>query len=168
MIIDLKFFVAWHFIVDANTKSLILLDCRQVARHPRGMLLRFLFPSWKFFEDFQEYPKLQYRHRLEDGDWSPWLEMPPAEPRKLRHLFLNPQGNLRTACRSLLEKLLSAIPNLSKDEDIEKKDSFLLVKNWVQFLLQNKKFDEYQFQVLIHNIAQKRDQLVIISRICEA
>lgn len=132
------------------------------------MLLRFLFPSWKFFEDFLEFPKLQVRHRMEDGDWSPWLEPVPAPSRKWHHLFLNPEGNLRMACRSLVEKLLGELENLKHDQNIEKNDAFLLVKSSARALLKDQKFQEYQFQIVIHDIATQKDQLVIISRIYEA
>lgn len=71
------------------------------------------------------------------------------------------------ACRSLVEKLLGELENLKHDQNIEKNDAFLLVKNSARVLLKDQKFQEYQFQIVIHDIATKIDQLVIISRIYE-
>lgn len=132
-----------------------------------SVLLRFLFPAWRFFEDFSEYPVLQYRHRLEDSEWSEWKQPSYINRRQIHHLFLNPQDNLQMAFNSLLEKLLANIEATKRDGDIEKTDSFARIKRWVILLLENQKYDAFQFQVLIRSVPENEDHLVLSSRVYE-
>ena len=74
-------------------------------------LLKLLFPSWRFFEDFSAYPKLYYRYR-EGTEFGPWLESLPAKPRSWFSIFLNGDENFRLFANSAIERLLSGQQDL--------------------------------------------------------
>lgn len=67
-------------------------------------LLRALFPSWRFFEDLDLVPVLQFRLDGESGPWRPCLA---SQKRSWSSLLVNARGNLRMACNSLVEQLVS-------------------------------------------------------------
>jgi hypothetical protein len=66
------------------------------------MWLRFIFPSWRFFSDFKNYPVILCQRP--DGAWIPWR---PTVRRSIFSLFHNPQENIDLAVQSLIERLLA-------------------------------------------------------------
>lgn len=77
---------------------------RQPLRSKAWLLLRSLFPSWRFFEDVEPGPELSLRVVSSDGHYGPWL--PVIEPGVgFGALVFNAEGNLRLAYQSLVEQL---------------------------------------------------------------
>ena len=76
-------------------------------------LFRALFPSWRFFDDVGHVPQLLCRLGPTPDQLGPWRICVPNRTNRTElkgfvgSLFLNPQGNLRMACNSLVEQLMS-------------------------------------------------------------
>lgn len=108
-------------------------------------LLRALLPSWKFFDDAGDYPKLFY---LEEAgiEWKPVLETPP---RKWRHLLCNPQGAYLLACGSLLQQLVTDLEesHSGRTQSLEDSVSYQLVQRLVEQTLSKKGISHYQFKI---------------------
>jgi hypothetical protein len=74
------------------------------------LILKALLPSWNFFDEVGESYELQHRVRLGAGRWGVWTPtLIQADPRWVGALFLNPQGNLRLAQRSIGDRLVRAL-----------------------------------------------------------
>src|ERR1700753_1303186 len=88
---------------------LVVLTLRQ-AREPltgtTWLLLRSLFPSWRFFEDIDPVPELEFRVTEGEG-FGPWQRA--LTPVARRGLFYNPRGNLGLLYRSLVEELAAEL-----------------------------------------------------------
>lgn len=106
-------------------------------------LLRALLPSWKFFDDAGDYPKLFYR-TPENPSWQPVLAVPA---RKWRHLFCNPEGSYLLACGSLLQQLVTDMEDETAGHRVESSVSYKLVKSLVEHTLKQKGIQRYQFKV---------------------
>jgi len=124
------------------------------SRHVPGraaVLLRALFPSWRFFEDIVEVPVL----RIRVDDESEWHDALPNLERRLESLFLNPTGNLHHALGTLLHQLSYDLESVSdKDpEAFEESVSYRLVENAVRVLLPS---NATQFQFKVTAIYQAR------------
>jgi hypothetical protein len=85
--------------------ALVLLGERKSARAPTWLLLRSLFPSWRFFEHIAPVPTLSYRVSREGADFGPWRDALPPIARTPTSLVLNARGNLHLAQQSLVERL---------------------------------------------------------------
>lgn len=105
----------------------------------RGMmLLRVLFPSWRFFEELTEIPYLELRWARGGeslGSWQPALRRPS---RRWSALLLNPEVNLALAEQSLLQQLESDISELQPgtEELFVASPSYRLCRALVLFQLQ--------------------------------
>ena len=77
-------------------------------------LLRVLIPSWRFFETAGWLPELSMRFEGE-WDWHPVLAPPP---RRWRHLFFNPEGNLHLALQTTVERLVIEINELPEGQSL--------------------------------------------------
>jgi hypothetical protein len=101
------------WIVPLLLGSLLLLTLRQ-SREPlegRGfLLLRSLFPSWRFFEEVAPGPELRFCV-IEGGEQGPW--QPALSPVLTRGVLLNAPGNLHLAQQSLVEQLWSDLDGVS-------------------------------------------------------
>jgi hypothetical protein len=86
---------------------LLLLTLTQARRPLQGKTwtyLRSLFPSWRFFDDVEPGPVLEFRIESEDALPTEWQAALATVQRA--GLFLNAEGNLRLAYQSLVEQLV--------------------------------------------------------------
>ncbi len=131
-------------------------------KHRAFLLFRVFLPSWRFFEDMGEVPKLYFRFGIEDGALGEWLAVEQPESRGLGSLFLNARGNLFLAGNSLVEQLLGDVAELSQAGEVRvsqlrKTVSYRLLGRWVVWQLRaradfetNKaKMTSYQFKISI-------------------
>lgn len=109
--------------------------------------LRLFLPSWKFFEDFRETPRLFFRVAAVPGRFGPWQEAcPPTETRPWTVLFLNPQGNLRLANLGAVDRLLDEAARRPFDTESESSVSLRLIENIVRERLPAAAV-EFQFKI---------------------
>jgi hypothetical protein len=110
---------------------------RHSARSPVWMLLRCLFPSWRFFEDIAEGPELGYRIAAGGKEYGPWQRALIPPPRSLGALFVNTRGNLNLCYRSLVERLCDDIDEArdATPEELEQMVSYRLVRRLVETLV---------------------------------
>lgn len=95
--------------------ALLLLLSLGLSRRPLAgrtwLLLRSLFPSWRFFEDVEPGPQLSFRALQlgrEPGPWQPALGAPPRPG-----FLLSAPGNLHLARQSLVEQLWSELDGVT-------------------------------------------------------
>lgn len=86
-------------------------------------LLRFLLPSWRFFDELGQLPVLSMREG--EGPWRPVL---PPMTRSVRRLVLNADGNFALACESLVQQLVA---DVVESDDVTALESYRLVSNLV-------------------------------------
>jgi hypothetical protein len=153
---------------------LSILDPRQVKNHKLHLLRAFL-PSWKFFEDIGSIPLLFFRVAPKDRDLSSWLPCWVKPKRKLRALFLNPEGNFTLACESLLQQLMSDLQEMDEKnlQKIEETPIYELIQNLVRFQIANQFSNtshlQYQFKVCVRHLDSltKETEDVLISPLYE-
>lgn len=90
---------------------------------------KVFLPSWKFFDEAGSQPELRWRI----GE-SPWQAALRPTPRRISQIFLNPQGNLRHALDSMVERLLQEAANADPKE-LPETVSYKLVVNCVRQLI---------------------------------
>jgi hypothetical protein len=95
------------------------------------MLLRCLFPAWRFFEEIAQAPELSYRVGVSEDVWGPWRPAIVAAARSHWSLLANAQGNLRLACQTLVEQFVSDLE--SAPNEPEKLVSYALVQALVEW-----------------------------------
>lgn len=78
---------------------------RTEVAHPGLQLVRVLVPSWRFFDDVQDVPRLHARYGRDEDALGPWLEVIDVPPRRLRALLFNPEGNATLLRHAMLERL---------------------------------------------------------------
>tara|TARA_Y100000590_G_scaffold470551_1_gene666258 strand:+ start:5301 stop:5717 length:417 start_codon:yes stop_codon:yes gene_type:complete len=105
--------------------------------------IRLLFPSWRFFESFEEVPVLFHRIK-KDGEWTPWTRTLPFPKRKGTILFFNPQGNTIALFHSLFQRLVAEINE--GHFAVEQSLSFQLIQNIVERYL-SEESKTYQFRI---------------------
>jgi hypothetical protein len=102
--------VTWAFLLLLGLVLLTtLLGSRRPLEGKAWLLLRSLFPAWRFFEEIEPGPELRFRFapvNEEPGEWQPAIEIPA---RGVEALFFNPNGNLALAQQSLVEQLASEL-----------------------------------------------------------
>ncbi|MCB0322713.1 MAG: hypothetical protein KDD69_04035 [Bdellovibrionales bacterium] len=145
------------FILVASYLALVLLAKRCAPGHIRGrtvLLLRALFPTWRFFDDLAEVPVLLVRFRKAEGEYSPWEPCLPPLRRSAWRVLLNPEGNYQLAAQNLLCQLNDDI-DLIAGEDVEalrESVSYALVENLTSFELKRRRLllpgDLFQFKVV--------------------
>ena len=103
------------------------------------MLFRALFPSWRFFENLDEVPRVRYRLLSYDDDSKKkseeWQEAVVPAPRSFGSIFLNPKDGLRMASQSLVEQFMTDVAELPKDGKVEALISYDLVLRLVRYQL---------------------------------
>jgi hypothetical protein len=116
-------------------------------------LLRALFPSWRFFEDFDGESALFLRQSCSTGNFSEWQRCLPRAERRAHHLLFNPKTNYILAVGSLVQQLLAEISDLdcTNAQSIEKLVSYQMVRNLVESELAKSqsvpRASQYQFKV---------------------
>lgn len=119
------------------------------------MLLRALFPSWRFFDRLGEVPRLWFRFvpGKEGAATGEWKECLAPEARGSGTLFLNGRGNLRLAANSLLEQLLVDAADLpaGKDAAILDSVSYELTRRLVAYRIRSQcaMGDRFQFKITV-------------------
>jgi hypothetical protein len=117
---------------------------------------RAFFPSWRFFDRFDDAPAIYYRvaHQTDvpfSSEWKPCLK---RLPRKFQTIFHNPEGNYALAAGSLVQQLLSDIESIDEQRAHEAEGlvSFQLAKNLVRHQIreQDKTAPDsrYQFKII--------------------
>jgi hypothetical protein len=96
-----------------------------------GVLLRTLFPSFRFFESEEPSLCLLARTRSEGRELSPFAPVLSAARRRPLSLVFNPEGNLALACYALLETLVAELAELGPTAigEAEQLVSYRLVQN---------------------------------------
>ena len=69
-------------------------------------LVRLLIPSWRFFDDVGTVPHLEYRVE-KDGAASAWFPVLEVLHERKSSLFVNPEGLLHLAFKSVVERAVS-------------------------------------------------------------
>lgn len=152
--------------------SILLLS--MTKRHALGgrrlSLVRSLFPSWRFFDQLENVPKIFYRLRLQNNDLTNWQPIPIHCERKFINLFSNPNGNLYFAFHSLTEQVISDMNDCTETSEFATSTSYELMKNMVHFLLMQKTgalFKDstgFQFMISMNTIAtQKSNDGILVS-----
>ena len=112
--------------------------------------LRAFFPSWKFFDDVGDVPRLYVR--VDAGAWTPCL---PQVRRRVGAIFLNAEANLRLAASSLLSQLVAdleeqaAATDGAVGEGVEDTVSYQLTHALVRTRLVAPAGTSYQFKVCL-------------------
>ena len=107
----------------------------------RGLaLLRCLLPSWRFFEQLEPLPRLEYRVAPQGDGWGGWQAVPGAPRRTLGSLFFNAAGNLHFARQSLIEHLVVELDDAADEAAHDTRSAseliaYRLVCNWVELEL---------------------------------
>lgn len=123
---------------------------RHGVRARSWALFRCLLPSWRFFEQIEHVPALRFRVAPHGDDWSGWRDALTVPPRPVSSLWLNADGNLHLASRSLIEHLvadLDALDELGRatDELVSYRLVCALVEQRVRAVLQPEPALRYQF-----------------------
>jgi hypothetical protein len=93
---------------------LTLWQSRQSLRGRSWLLLRSLFPSWRFFEDVEPGPEATFAVATPGGDFARWQPVLAAAPS--RGFFLNAAGNSYLAQQSLVEQLWAELDGVRADD----------------------------------------------------
>lgn len=118
------------------------------------MLLRALFPSWRFFEELGHVPKVSFRILSADSGAGPWQDAMGQATRSWSMLALNSQGNLRMAENSLIEQLMTDLADLPDEntDDLERSVSYelaiQLVRSHIRALGAAVPGTRFQFRVI--------------------
>lgn len=112
-------------------------------------LFKPLFPSWKFFDESVDTPRLFYR-TLDGVLDSPWTICVPHAPKKWFHLFINHEGNFYLAYHSHIQQLLGELDACDDDQvkTFHTSVSYLMTENFVRHELYRLKFaGDFQFKI---------------------
>ena len=113
---------------------LALLLALTKSRYVEGraiFLMRALFPSWRFFEEITDIPKLFYRIENSPGQYDPWKPCLWRPTRSLSALLLNAEGNLMFAFGGVVQHLMQDLESVAPEdlEEFMKSPSYQLSKN---------------------------------------
>ena len=125
-------------------------------------LLRTLFPSWKFFDQFHGALQLYGRAFNQGESSSSWVLCLTPPPRNWAAIFLNPKGNLYHLSNSTLERLIQE----SLDTPLEKIDSLVSYQLVRQMALEGLRsqfdsFQEFQFKITLMQANQDSEEILI-------
>ena len=130
----------------------------------RIFLFRSFFPSWRFFDDLADVPRLQVRWTEEGStEFCSWTTLAKKPPFRLKQLFFNPEGNFFLTHQSLLSQLLMELSDLqsgagcdlhSAHEQLKIQElvSYQLLQAEVKRMIQRQRSvqpTEYQFKIQI-------------------
>lgn len=129
-----------------------------------GRLIRLFFPSWRFFDELGAAPLLQYRIKEKTSEFGDWKVGVPSSPYAFGKLFLNPAGNLRNACNTMLERFVAELTKSEPDSSVESSVSYRLVEELLRAQLRENVGAIFQFRILIRTTsAALPTEAVIIS-----
>jgi hypothetical protein len=130
--------------------------------YPDGMsLLRVLIPSWKFFGEAGQIPRIRYRFGSTWREIGEWVEpQKPVVKRGLGSLFLNAEENLWLAKLGLVDRLTAEAfeftpPQLSH---LQEQISYQLVLNWMRLELREHQplaRGVFQFEIQIEDAVSR-------------
>lgn len=133
--------------------ALVLLGKRRPARSPAWLLLRSLFPSWRFFEQIAPVPTLSYRVAVSGSDLGGWQDALPPVARTPLSLVLNARGNLHLAQQSLVERLSDELDGDATPETVVESVSYGMVQRLVLAELRRRSRGDapirYQFRLTL-------------------
>jgi hypothetical protein len=95
-------------------------------------LFRSFFPSWKFFEEFGELPKLFVRWGSNETQLGDWAQAFIPLERSWQSFFLNPEVNMRHLNETLLQQLKNESEKYLNSNDtiaFEGSSAFLITKS---------------------------------------
>ncbi|MFN8392472.1 MAG: hypothetical protein U0136_19420 [Bdellovibrionota bacterium] len=137
-------------------------------------LFRVVLPSWRFFDQPCDIPRLRYRVSMQNGSLGEWREALQPPPRRWWNLFFNPKGTAYLACHSLLRQLETEIGELDPaDTDAFPESAvFRLVHNLARYCIARDEAlrtgAQYQFSVLRVSVdGQNREEQFLLSKVYE-
>ena len=101
--------MSWVLVVALGiVLGVTLLVTRRSVHGTGWLLLRSVFPAWRFFEDVESTTDLYYRSAEGLSDpYGPWRHARSSPCLGAASVFFNPEGNLALAEQSLVEQLLA-------------------------------------------------------------
>ena len=113
-----------------------------------------LLPSWRFFENLGSTPRLMMRFGPREDALGSWLPCFQKMPRRWSSLFLNPEGNFRHACDSLVDRLVQELElHDERTGSIQESVSYQLTQRLVRSRLITayaaKQGTTFQFQITV-------------------
>lgn len=142
------------FVIPVWLASIVLLALRdrEPLKFRRLLLIRALFPTWRFFDRLEQVPKAFVRVRSGQGEFGAWNALRSPRRRGWTSLFLNPDGNLEFAFNSLTELLVAEANESADPEDTGDSVSCQLMVRAVRDRLACGLLpggDEFQFKISI-------------------
>jgi hypothetical protein len=110
-------------------------------------LFRLFIPSWRFFDDIGSISRLYYQTDTLP-DWQPCFH---PQPRRWFYLLLNPTGNLRLACYSLVDRLVEEISHLREENQhlVSQSVSYRLLENLIRYQVRSLSTSSHNFRFKI-------------------
>lgn len=121
-----------------------------------AIMIRAFFPSWKFFEDYADIPKVFFRTQ----DTDEWRIVEEPLHRSLFKLVFNPKGNQALAFGSLVQQLLFDLNKTKDVPEFEKTTSYALIQELVRRRLGP---NTVTFQFKVANIINGKHDDILIS-----
>jgi hypothetical protein len=107
---------------------------RQISG-PWWFLLRSFLPSWQFYHDVGQQPRLFFRSQVAGNPWSDWQIFVPRARFSPLNLFHNPENNLELLHQTLIDQLSTDIYALPDGSKVEELVSYQLANRLVRHLL---------------------------------
>jgi hypothetical protein len=149
----------------------LILKPRVAVKNKWMQLFRFLFPSWRFFEDIGHVPSLEIRFGLTDKTLSIWHVYPSEFAMNFLSFLYNPKGTLSLAFRSHLAQLINEIHEVQNPEEVEGMSSYLMVYQFALQECRERKDRFFQIRLLASIPEFKgqrgRSEVVLISPVYE-
>lgn len=122
-------------------------------------LIRALLPSWRFFEEVTEVPKLYFRLKANDY-CEPWASVLFTPKRKSDSLILNPESNLLFAYGGVLQHVIQDLEDAEDGETFMHSVSYRLTESLVRFEVLRQALAEEgsDFQFKISTLMQGADE----------
>ena len=109
---------------------------------------QIFFPSWRFFDHIEMVPVLQHRERQGEQSFGDWQNTLPPHRRSWKHLLVNPQGGLRYAYLSLVDRLIQKCQSEPNSEQLASSIDYLLVERTVRSLIPQDCASQFQFRII--------------------
>lgn len=145
---------------------LSVLPTREI-RNEWVQLLRIALPSWRFFEELGDVPRLRYRAGAREGELGPWQPLLKPQRRGLRRLIYNPDGNLALAHESVLHQLLADVGEreAGRADELDEVVSYRLVRNLVEGTARAGGQRYFQFELVIVDASLGTEQAALRSAV---
>ena len=125
---------------------------------------KVFFPTWSFFNTFNNTPILQFKIFPED----PWADLTPPPRRHELSLFFNARVNYQHACNNHLLQWLQEMQKMDEEQlkNIESSQAFQIAQNMVSFgLRQNHVFESFQFRLLLRSPLNNKEEVILTSKV---